>query len=47
MHTNYVYDELRIVGKLVTRKITSYGEKTRSNQIGRCKVCKGLSSLRQ
>jgi hypothetical protein len=37
---NSVYDELRLVGKLATSKITSYGEKQRSNKIGRCKVCK-------
>jgi hypothetical protein len=45
-HTNSVFDEPRFVGKLKTRSRTSHGETLRSKKIGRCKVCKGLRSLR-
>jgi hypothetical protein len=47
MHLDSVLDELGLVGKLETSSRTSHKETTRSNKIGRCKVCKGLSSLRQ
>jgi hypothetical protein len=46
MHTDSVFDELGLVGKLATSKRTSDGETPRSNKVGRCKVCKGLSSIR-
>jgi hypothetical protein len=46
MHTDSVFDELGLVGKLATRTRTSHGETPRRNKLGRCKVCKGLSSLR-
>jgi hypothetical protein len=42
---NFVLDELGLVGKLATSSRTSHRETPRSNKIGRCKVCKGLSSL--
>jgi hypothetical protein len=42
-----VFDELRLVGKLATSSTTSHREIPRSNKIGRCKVFKGLSSLRR
>jgi hypothetical protein len=42
-----VFDELGLVGKLATSSRTSHREIPRSNKIGRCKVCKGSSSLRQ
>jgi hypothetical protein len=45
MHLDSVFDELGLVGKLATRSRTSYKETPRSNNIGRCKVCKGLSYL--
>jgi hypothetical protein len=32
MHTNSIFDELGLVGKLATR--TSHGEKPRSNKLG-------------
>jgi hypothetical protein len=46
MHTNSVFDDLGLVGKLATSTRTSNGEKPRRNKVGRCKVCKGLRSLR-
>jgi len=45
MHMKSVFDELWLVEKLATSSRTSYRETPRSNKIGRCKVCKGLSSL--
>jgi hypothetical protein len=42
-----VFDELGLVGKVATRSRTSQREIPRSNKIGRCKVCKVLSSLRR
>jgi hypothetical protein len=45
MHLDSVFDELGLVGKLETGTRTSYKETARSNKIGRCKVCKVLSSL--
>jgi hypothetical protein len=42
-----IFDELGLVGKVATRSRTSHREITRSKKIGRCKVCKGLSSLRR
>jgi hypothetical protein len=47
MHTKSIFDELGLVGKLETSTITSHGETPRSNKLGRCKVCKGLSFLRR
>jgi hypothetical protein len=47
MHTNSVFDELGLVGKLATSTRTSHTETPRSNKLGRYKVCKGLSSLRR
>jgi hypothetical protein len=47
MHTDSVFDELGLVGKLATSTRTSHGDTPRSNKVGRCKVCKGLSSLRR
>jgi hypothetical protein len=47
MQTNSVFDELGLVGKLETSTRTSHRETPRSKKVGRCKVCKGLSSLRQ
>jgi hypothetical protein len=46
MHTDSVFDELGLVGKLETSTKTSHGETLKSNKLGRCKVRKGLSSLR-
>jgi hypothetical protein len=45
MHLYSVFDELGLVGKLATSRRTLYKETPRSNKLGRCKVCKGLSSL--
>jgi hypothetical protein len=47
MHTKFVFDELGLVGKLATSTRTSHGETPRRKKLGRCKVCKGLSSLRR
>jgi hypothetical protein len=46
MHLDFIFDELGLVGKLATSTRTSHGETLKSNKLGRCKVCKGLSSLR-
>jgi hypothetical protein len=46
MHTDSVFDELGLVGKLATSTRTSHREAPRSKKLERCKVCKGLSSLR-
>jgi hypothetical protein len=46
MHTNSVFNELGLVGKLTTSSRTSHRETPISNKVGRRKVCKGLSSLR-
>jgi hypothetical protein len=45
MHLDSIFDELGLVGKLETSTRISYKETTSSNKIGRCKVCKVLSSL--
>jgi hypothetical protein len=45
MHTDSIFDELGLVGKLATRSRTSYRETPRRKKIGICKVFKGLSSL--
>jgi hypothetical protein len=45
MHLDFGFDELELVGKIATSSRTSYKETTRSSKIGRCKVCKVLSSL--
>jgi hypothetical protein len=47
MHTNSVFNELGLVGKLTKRSRTSPRETPISNKVGRSKVCKGLSSLRR
>jgi hypothetical protein len=47
MHTDSIFDELGLVRKLTKSTRTSHGETPRTNKLGRCKVCKGLSSLRQ
>ena len=47
MHTNSVFDELGLVEEIETSSRTSHIETPRSNKIGICKVCKGLSSLRR
>jgi hypothetical protein len=39
MHTNSVFDELELVGKLATRSRTSHRE-TPIKKVGRSKVCK-------
>jgi hypothetical protein len=41
-----VFNELGLVGKLTTRSRTSHRKTPRTNKLGRCKVCKGLNSLR-
>jgi hypothetical protein len=42
MHTNYVFDELRIAEKIATSLRTSHREIPRSKFfLERCKVCKG------
>jgi hypothetical protein len=46
MHTDSVFDELGLVGKLSTSTRTSNGETPLSNKVERSKVCKVLSSLR-
>jgi hypothetical protein len=45
MHLDFIFDELGLVGKLATSKITSYKETPRRNKIGRSQVCKLMSSL--
>jgi hypothetical protein len=47
MHTNSVFNDLGLVWKLETRSRTSHGETAIRNKVGRSKVCKWLSSLRQ
>jgi hypothetical protein len=47
MHTNSVFDELELVGKLATRSRTSHRGTPIRKKVGRSKVCKGLSSLRR
>jgi hypothetical protein len=47
MHTNSVFNDLGLVGKLATSSRTSYRETPIRNKVGRSKVCKLLSSLRQ
>jgi hypothetical protein len=47
MHTNSVFDELGLVGKIATSSRTSHRETPVRNKVGRRKVCKGLSSLRR
>jgi hypothetical protein len=47
MHTNSVFNELGVVGKLTKSSITSHKETPISNKLGRSKVCKGLNSLRR
>jgi hypothetical protein len=47
MHTNIVFNELGLVGKLTTSSRTTHRETPISNKVGRRKVCKGLSSLRR
>jgi hypothetical protein len=47
MHTNFVFNELGLVGKLSTSSRTSQIKTPISNKVGRSKVCKGLSSLRR
>jgi hypothetical protein len=46
MHTNFIFNELGLVGKLTTSSRTSQREIPISNKVGRIKVCKGLISLR-
>jgi hypothetical protein len=46
MHTDSIFNELGLVGKLATSTRTSQGKTPINNKLGRCKVCKGLSSLR-
>jgi hypothetical protein len=46
MHTNSIFNELGLVGKLTTSSRTSHRGRPISNKIGRRKVCKGWSSLR-
>jgi hypothetical protein len=46
MHTDSVFDELGLVGKIAKSTRTSHGETPRIKKLGRCKVCKGLISLR-
>jgi hypothetical protein len=45
MHTNFVFNELGLVGKQTTISRTSKRETPISNKVGRSKECKGLSSL--
>jgi hypothetical protein len=40
MHTNSIFDELGLVGKLATISRTSHEEIPRSNKLGRIKVYK-------
>jgi hypothetical protein len=47
MHTNFIFNELGLVGKLTTSSRTTYRETPISNKVGRSKLCKGLSSLRR
>jgi hypothetical protein len=47
MHTNSIFDELELVVKLATSSKTSHRETPIRNKVGRSKVCKGLSFLRQ
>jgi hypothetical protein len=46
MHTNSVFNELRLVGKLTISSRTSHRETPISKKVGRNKVCKELGSLR-
>jgi hypothetical protein len=46
MHTDSIFDELGVIGKLATSTRTSHRETPISNKVGISKVCKGLSSLR-
>jgi hypothetical protein len=45
MHLDSIFDELGLIENIATSSRTSHKETPRSNKIGRCKVCKGLSSL--
>jgi hypothetical protein len=47
MHTNFVFNELGLVGKLTTSSRTSQRETPISKKLGRSKECKVLSSLRR
>jgi hypothetical protein len=44
---NSLFNGLGLVGKLATSSRASHRETLISNKVGRSKVCKGLSSLRQ
>jgi hypothetical protein len=46
MHTNFIFNELGLIGKLTTSSRTSQRETPINNKVGRSKECKGLSSLR-
>jgi hypothetical protein len=45
MYLDSIFDELGLVRKLETSSRTLHKETTRTNKIGRCKVCKVLSLL--
>jgi hypothetical protein len=47
MHTNSIFKDLGLVGKLAKSSRTSHRETPIRNKVGRSKVCKRLSSLRQ
>jgi hypothetical protein len=47
MHLDSIFNELGLIGKLAKSSRTSHREIPRSNKESICKVCKGLSSLRQ
>jgi hypothetical protein len=47
MHTNSVFNDLGLVGKLAKSSRTSHRETPIRNKVCRSKVCKWLSSLRQ
>jgi hypothetical protein len=47
MHTNSIFNELGLVGKITISSRTSHRETQISKKLGRSKVFKGLSSLRR
>jgi hypothetical protein len=47
MHTNSVFAEVGLAGKVTISSRTSQRETPISNKIGRSKICKGWSSLRR